>query len=282
MLVAEKPYWTRALEARMSELGKSASKVALDSQGDGDESISQAYMSGLLVGRYRLFRAERPKLRALARGLNWSLNDLIEETGIAQDGVGFDPEPGSERLSRVSPDVRARGEAELEDFRRQPTKIHKTHFITAGGGPTLHGDDEHPEGDVWLEDTGFLDKYPDGKYVRIDGKCMEPLYPEGHFAAVIPDPALADYRTPVLVWFAGNGRKVKFLIQAREDGDHILLQTNPPPGERRVITAPVGSRILGIVVEVLPPIVPGRAPRLGQREMAEIISEEMPDLWEDL
>jgi transcriptional regulator with XRE-family HTH domain len=137
-----------------------------------------------------------------------------------------------------------------------------------------------PAGEVWLEDDGFLETHPNGYYFRISDARMEPHFPEGWLAAVVPDAKLAQSRSPVLVWLSSGSRAVRYLVQAEGDGAYVLYQANPGVGERRVIVAPTGSRVLGVVVDVKREVEPSRAPRLSSREIAAALAEEMPDLLE--
>jgi hypothetical protein len=136
------------------------------------------------------------------------------------------------------------------------------------------------DGEVWLEDDGFTSKHPNGYYFRIGDPCMEPHFPEQWYAAIVPDSVLAHSRMPVLVWLSNGSRVVRYLVLAEKSGEHILYQPNPPLGERRIVYAPKGSRILGVVVDVKRAIEPNRVPRLSSREIAAVLAEEMPELLE--
>ncbi len=255
--------------------------------------ISQSFLGRLERGLENLPNYDLAWFVRLAPSYDWTLEEMLEALGIGV--LKISPQHTSlnqlisdqldtkrSRNSTSMADLRRRGDEELAALRREPTGLVEIEYYTAGAGASLGSDEEEPEGRAIVPNTRFLEKYPNGKYVQVSGNCMEPLYPEGWFVAVIPEPGLADYRSPVLVWFSDNGRKVKYLIQAREEGDHILLQLNPPPNERRIVRAPIGSRILGVVVEVLPPIHPGHAPKLRRGEIEAIIAEEEPELLEEL
>jgi hypothetical protein len=256
----------------MRELGKSANRVAAESSGSDGSSVSQAYVSGLLDGKYRLYRADRSKLRALARGLDWTVNDLVRATGISRDGVGLEPEAANlqrpAQSRRVPKAVAAKGDQEESAFRAEVRPARLVPYYGAGAGPFR--DDEESAGALAITDD-FLDRYPNGLFFRINGKCMEPDWPEGWFASVIPDPALANRGSVVVVWLADNGRSLKRLYEAREDGDHILYQDNPPPGQGHVVVAPVGSRILGVAIDVRR----GRPAPFSLRKMDDAVRQEL-------
>ena len=63
-------------------------------------------------------------------------------------------------------------------------------------------------------------------------------------------------------------------IHPREDGDHLLFQPNPPSGQGKLFFAPVGSSILGVIVDVKREIQPGRARRASQRDVIAALEEE--------
>ena len=240
----------------------------------GPESrVTQSYLSKIERGAKPLSALGAARMDALRRVLGISAEMWLTRTG-------YEIVTRENAHNRVSPDVVAAGDADERDFQANAPRLITVTYYSSGAGPTLR--DQDAEGTAVIPDTHFLERHPSGRYVRIEGSCMEPQFPQGWLVAVIPDPALADVRSPVLVWFAGNGRKVKYLLQSREDGDHYLLQTNPPVGEAHVIQAPVGSRILGVIVEVVPPIQPGHAPRLSTRELTDFVASEQPELLDDL
>lgn len=73
----EVPAWAAALKARRFELGKSQETVALDSG-----ILNQTTVSELEGGKYELQNLTVARVTGLARGLEWSLAELEEETGI--------------------------------------------------------------------------------------------------------------------------------------------------------------------------------------------------------
>jgi hypothetical protein len=57
----------------------------------------------------------------------------------------------------------------------------------------------------------------------------------------------------------------------------VLYQTNPPTGERNVLVAPIGSIILGVVVDV----IRGGVPRRSAREIWHAMEKQLPDLLDE-
>jgi hypothetical protein len=266
--VAEKPYWADALLTLMGK--KSANQVATDSY-DDDGSVSQAYVSGLLTGKYRLYRTERPKLRALARGLGVSVNRLIELTGIQRDGVAPDVDDSENTVaSRLTPVQQQAREQAVQDFLAEVRPGTHTSVFDSGAGPSWM--DEDPS--TWIiEDPELFRRYPNLGTHRIVGSSIEPFASDGDVAYVVPDRELIASGRLVLVWLSDNGRMVKFLAHEDADGEHLLIQSNPDTEFR----TPPGSALLGVVVGIRKMGVP----KLPIKRIIEAITERMPYLLEE-
>jgi hypothetical protein len=249
--------------------------------------FSQPYLGRLERGLENLPNHDLSWFEKMAPAYGWTTLEMLEALGIPyvknQQPTELTLEQKSQRRLEAAQtqDSIERGKlAQLSFKQTASVRFRKTPYLDAGAGPPNFS--EQAAGEIWLEDDGFLDKHPNGHYFKIDGQCLEPEYPNGWFAAVVPDPALAYPRAPILIWFQDDGRAVKYLVQWREDGDHLLFQPNPPVGERKLFFAPIGSSILGVVVDVKREIQPGRARRASQRDVIAALEEEMPELLDEL
>jgi Helix-turn-helix domain len=244
--------------------------------------FSQPYLGRLERGLENLPNHDLSWFEKMAPAYGWTTLGMLEALGIPyvknQQPTVLTLEQEAQRKLEAEAQWREtaiqRGHEETQRFRQSAgVRFRKAPYLDAGGGPPNVS--EQPAGEIWLEDDGFLDKHPNGHYFKIDGQCLEPEYPNGWFAAVVPDPALAYPRAPILIWFQDDGRAVKYLVQWREDGDHLLFQPNPPSGQGKLFFAPVGSSILGVIVDVKREIQPGRA-------VIAALEEEMPELLGEL
>ena len=249
--------------------------------------FSQAYLGRLERGLENLPNHDLSWFEKMAPAYGWTTLEMLEALGIsyvksAEPSALSIEQKAQRKLDQAYQSaIIQRGLEERDGFRRNANvRFHKFKYLDAGAGPP--NSTEQPAGEVWLEDDGFFEKYPQGHYFKIDGTCMEPEYPNGWYAAVVPEPSLAYPRAPILIWFHDDGRSVKYLVQWREDGDHLLYQPNPSLGERRLFYAPVGSSILGVVLDVKREIQPGRARRVSQRDVLAALREEMPGLLDEL
>ena len=248
--------------------------------------FSQAYLGKLERGMENLPNFDLSWFERMAPAYGWTALEMLEAMGIpyvkASEPTATSLEQEAQRKQEAleqeaRTDQAQRGLEERERFRHTASvRFRKVSYLDAGAGPPDIG--EQIAGEVWLDDAGFLDKHPNGHYFKIEGHCMEPEYPNGWFAAVVPDAGLVYPRAPILIWFHDDGRAVKYLVQWREDGDHLLYQPNPPEGEKKLFFAPPGSSILGVVMDVKREIEPGRARRASQWDVIAALEEEMPEL----
>jgi transcriptional regulator with XRE-family HTH domain len=208
------------------------------------------------------------KAEALAKALEWrDVQTMLKDLEIT-------PEFSGSPVSKLSEPQRWAQTRALEDARDEARPGSWEPVYGAGFGPAVT--DEQPEGEIWVDEETKR-RYPGLIFNRIKGTCLEPDYPDNWIACIVPDPGLATSGSPVLVWWAGNGRVVKYLIESREDGDHKLYQPNPAEGETKTLYAPVGSQILGVVVDVRR----GGSKKASMREMVEAIADERPDWLEE-
>lgn len=224
--------------------------------------ISQAFLGQVERGFKNLANYSLGWFEKNAPYYAWTTEEMLEALGLeAIDG-------------KVRAVARAwDGTRTLEE---RTVRFARVPFYGEGGTPSP----TKADGEVWLEDDGFTAKHPNGYYVRIGDPCMEPHFPEDWYAAIVPDPVLAQPRMPVLVWLSSGSRVVRYLVQPDKGGEYVLYQPNPSLGERRIVYAPKGSRILGVVVDVKRAIEPNKVPRLSSREIAAVLAEEMPELLE--
>ncbi len=222
--------------------------------------VSQSYLGQLERGIVNLGNYDLGWFERNAPFYGWSKDDMLAALGI--DLI---------RGVKLAPQVHRAREERFVRFGKVPF------FGSDAPDSDVLG---VPAGEAWLEDDGFLRKHPHGYYVRIDDDHLEPQFPKGWFAAVVPDAALAQPKMPVLVWLEGR-RLVRYLL--RIDGAEILLfQSNPPPNESRVLVAPSRVQVLGVVVDIKREVQTGRVPRLTTREIMAVLELERPDLLEEL
>jgi transcriptional regulator with XRE-family HTH domain len=250
------PEWARILKSRRVRLGLTQEQVASES---GD-LLTQGIITDLERGKAYLDRTSTPRLLALARGLRWTPLQLQEETGV---DLGFRPEE-FRQPPNLTPAMRERGDKVVEDFLSGPGQdLIEVDYYRTGAGPAI--EEDQPAGRIFV--PAQYGDHRKAMFVRVDGDCMVPLYPVGWYAVVIPDMALWHPGADALVWLANNGRKLCKVVEVREDGDHWLWQSNPPPGEDHHLLAPVGSRVLGVVIDC----VRGGPSRLTSRELADLL-----------
>jgi transcriptional regulator with XRE-family HTH domain len=231
------PEWARILKSRRVRLGLTQEQVASES---GD-LLTQGIITDLERGKAYLDRTSTPRLLAL----------------------GFRAEE-FRQPPNLTPAMRERGDKVVEDFLSQPQQeMIEVDYYRTGAGPAI--EEDQPAGKIWV--PAQYGDHRKAMFVRVDGDCMIPLYPVGWFAVVIPDLALWHPGADALVWLANNGRKLCKAIELREDGDHWLWQSNPPPGEDYHLLAPAGSRVLGVVIDC----VRGGPSRLTSRELADLL-----------
>lgn len=227
--------------------------------------VDRTYLSRIESGEREPARVGGKKLEALRAVYRIPRDEFERRTGVSiPRGAHLDAADGASDAQRAAQN-RALEEARAEAAPWSTSPVYST------GAGRKYSEDEDPVGvDLTLEELER--RFPNVLRVRVEGDCLEPLIHEGATVYVVPEPALAAAGHPVLVWFAGNGRKLGFLFEPRPDGDHVLIQTNPMAGEKRVVVAPVGSTIIGPVVRIVEPDVPA----LRAREMYETVMREAP------
>jgi Peptidase S24-like len=240
-----------------------------------DRKVERSYISKLETGSRTPHQLSMKRLEALRvvykidrEFFERSLGVVIPR-GAQLEPVSFNATAPRLSTAMMAAQVNARSEA-LADMMPVLGKP----VYASGSGPSFL--DEEPEGEIGIPQT-YLERYPNLMVQRIHGTSMEPDFPNGHYALVVPDMALATSTSAVCVWLSDNGRVIKYLGEAREDGDHVLYQTNPPTGERNVLVAPVGSIILGVVVDV----IRGGVPRRSAREIWHAMEKQLPDLLDE-
>ena len=81
---------------------------------------------------------------------------------------------------------------------------------------------------------------------------MEPEFPFQWLAIVVTTSGVIHSGEVVALQLLDGRCQVRFLIQARPGGNHLLAIANPPLGVGRLEVSPLGSRIIGVVVGVQP------------------------------
>jgi transcriptional regulator with XRE-family HTH domain len=234
-------------------------------------NFSQPEISRLETGKRDIASMDAEKFVAYAHALGLSASDLAQRLGLEEgqwQSVG--------RPARIPQEVWERGLEELQAFRSELSELVPVPVFVTGAGPSSF-DDESPESNLLTPANDKLVFGRQASYVRIEGKCMEPEWPEGWLALVEPDPARAEVGTTVLVWMPQEGRRLKRLVQWSDDGDHVLFQRNPPGGGKQVFRAPVGSVILGVATDLRR----GRPPSVKLRELSAAIGRDMPELLDE-
>jgi transcriptional regulator with XRE-family HTH domain len=218
--------------------------------------VSQSFLGQLERGQVNLPNYDLGWFERNAAFYGWSTDEMLVALGIQLiRGVRLAPSATQAREERI-------------------VRLSKL--------PYFEAEASHPDalgaasGEAWLEDDGFLAKYPKGYYVRIVDDHLEPHFPKGWFAAVLPDAALAMPKMAVLVWINGQ-RLVRYLL--RQDGDELVLY-QPRSATRVIVTSE--AKLLGAVIDVKREIRPERVPRLSTKEIVAVLAEERPDLLEQL
>jgi transcriptional regulator with XRE-family HTH domain len=218
--------------------------------------ISQSFLGQLERGLINLPNYDLGWFERNAGFYGWSTDEMLVALGIQLI-----------RGVRVAPSATTAREERLIRLSKLP------YYDAEASDPEAFG---VASGEAWLEDDGFLAKYPKGYYVRITDDHLEPHFPKDWFAAVLPDAALAMPKMAVLVWLEGK-RLVRYLV--RQDDEGLVLYQ--PRGATRVISTSE-AKLLGVVVDVKREIQPGRVPRLSTKEIVAVLAEERPDLLEQL
>lgn len=84
--------------------------------------------------------------------------------------------------------------------------------------------------------------------LRAMSGSMEPYLPEGAIAVILHDDGLVKPGDFCGVRMSDDGVVVKRFVRELDGGVLLLESLNPEPGEDRLFTAPLGSRIIGKVV----------------------------------
>lgn len=94
------------------------------------------------------------------------------------------------------------------------------------------------------------DLYPEKQLVGLKamGNSMAPYLPAGAIAVIVHDDGMVAPGDYCGVRMSDDGVVVKRFVRELEDGALLLESLNPDPGEERLFTAPLGSRVIGKVV----------------------------------
>lgn len=201
---------SRALKLRRTELGKSQADVAFDS-----EVLTQTTVSELERAKYGPEDLTASRLAALARGLNWTVAELEQATGL---NLNLSPDPPA---SRPLTDAERRGgpsEAGVQlvnDLHRIPVR-----------GMAAAGSAFYSEDNILDYEYVTADEYRVGMLaVQIEGDSMEPHVPHG--SRVYVDVRLTDPQEGkmFLIHIHGDGFVVK---RAKQVGHSWLLLSDNP------------------------------------------------------
>lgn len=212
----QRPEWARALLLRRMHLDRTQEEVAAL----GGDLLSQGTVSDLEQGRINLNRLETPRAVALARGLDWTLFQLQDETGV---------DLGLEASVRAVPLPR--------DLTGPTRKIPV--FLDVSAGPGAEDGELVEEIDIpanWLGDyAGY----------RVTGDSMEPDVPRGStVVARLQDHARLGQ--VVVAYVPGRGMVVKKLAAVTPEHEPVLASKNPNYAE----LIAEGARIIGVVREM--------------------------------
>jgi hypothetical protein len=225
--------------------------------------VSQSFLSQLERGEKNLANYSLAWFERYSPFYGWTRDEMLAALELEDAGNGKVRPTRATELSGVVTEERT------VVFRRVP-------YFEDGAEPIERRTPHDTK--AWLEDDGFLEAHPNGYYFKIADENMEPHFPKGWLAAVVPDPKLAQPRSPVLVWFSSGKRVVRYLVQKDADGTLTVYQPSPSGSEQRIHIAPTGSRVLGVVVDVKREIEPSRTIRVSSREIAAALAEDMPEL----
>lgn len=114
----------------------------------------------------------------------------------------------------------------------------------AGTGPAW--DLEEALDPLWLP----ADLYPGKAMIGLKamGDSMSPYLPVGAIAVIVHDDGMVEPGDYCGVRMADDGVVVKRFVRELGAGELLLESLNPGPNEKRLFTAPLGSRIIGPVV----------------------------------
>ena len=262
--------WRKDADLKPREVEEATAAIA------EDRKVERSYISKLETGSRTPHQLSMKRLEALRIVYRIDRAYFERSLGVMiPRGAQLEPASFSNKSQRLSASMIAAQLEAQNDVLADLVPVVKTPVHASGTGPSFL--DEEPEGEIGVPQT-YLERYPNLMVQRIHGTSMEPDFPNGHYALVVPDMALATTTSAVCVWLSDNGRVIKYLGESREDGDHVLYQTNPSPGEQNVFFAPVGSIILGVVVDV----IRGGVPRRSVREIWNAIEEQLPALLEHI
>jgi len=125
-----------------------------------------------------------------------------------------------------------------------PVMLRSVNVYAAGTGPAWEMDD--------ILDVVGIPENVNPTLTKVGLKAMSdsmaPYLPRGAVAVVALDDGLVKPGDYCGVYLAEDGVVVKRFVKELADGTLLLESLNPDPGEERIFTAPLGSRILGKVV----------------------------------
>lgn len=179
--------------------------------------------------RYLAFR-EPATFERLLSALKWTPEELAAATALALPGIAANGHDYPER----SPSS-------------QYTEVPLTRPVPvypAGTGPAWDLEDA-------LEPLHLpADLYAGRRLIGLKamGDSMAPYLPAGATAVIVHDDGLVSPGDYCGVRMADDGVVVKRFVRELEDGALLLESLNPDPGEERLFTAPLGSRVIGKVV----------------------------------
>jgi SOS-response transcriptional repressor LexA len=238
-----------------------------------ERRIERSYYERIESNQRQPEKVGPKRLEALRVVLKQNRDVWTERTGIeCPTGARLEPENFNISISRITPEIRDSMQSAIRQFQDELSEPNYQPVYSSGAGGPFR-DDEDPVEHVNFP-RSITDRYPNALFMRVDGSCLEPDVPMGHYAVILPDAGLATAGSMVCIWFSDNGRKFAYLFESHEEGDHIIVQTNPP----RTIVTPVGSVILGVVVDLY---APPSAPKLKARALYSIIAETAPHLLEN-
>lgn len=126
--------------------------------------------------------------------------------------------------------------------------------ITDGGWVNVYAAGTGPAwGDTDVLETVFIPGLKPGTHIglKATGDSMAPYLKRGDTAIVLRDDGAVEPGDYCAVWLADDGCVIKRFVRELGDGTLLLESLNPPSEAERYFAAPMGSRVLGKVVNRL-------------------------------
>src|SRR5690625_898171 len=200
---------------------------AIDAVNAGGVDLSYSYLAKIESGIRPLQSASIEIREALRRAYGVSREEWESATGLHVPVTAAPPERTSGSHYTAVPLTR------------------RVEVYPAGTGPAWDLEDA-------LEPPLHLpaDLYPDKQLVGLKamGNSMAPYLPAGAIAVIVHDDGMVAPGDYCGVRMSDDGVVVKRFVRELEDGALLLESLNPDPGEERLFTAPLGSRVIGKVV----------------------------------